>query len=192
VSDQEAPNSEDLAAKTLGRVRKAELSHEKIKARLKRFQLFEDHEYTDYKGDKRKVPKAQRQAHDNPILQMMIARRDRYEACLRHIARLEKELELLSGREATDALCELSRLESIADRHARGIETALASFAKTDMSVQSQRSHLLTSVAQLAQRERHHSDKMDLHRKQNPGDLPDAELLRIANGEEIIEPDADA
>lgn len=183
MSDSEAPNSDDLATKTLRRLSKGEKEHEKTKARLKRFQLFEDHEYVDYKGETKHIAKAKRRADDGPTLQMMLARRDRYESCVRHIARLEAALDESEGKDTGDLVKSICALEKIADSHARAIESALMSLSKNDVAVQNTRARVLTSAASLAQTERHHADKLELARKQNPGDMPDAELLRIANGE---------
>lgn len=184
---QQAPDSDDLASKTLTRLKKGERDHEKLKSRLKKFQLFEEHEYTDYKGERKIIPKAKRRAHDGPALQMMIARRDRYESCCKQIALLDDLLaHSESASERGELIKQIVSLEAIADRHARGIEGALASFIRSDGNVQAQRASVLTSAAKLAQADRHHADKIDLARKASPGDMPDAELLRIANGEEAI------
>lgn len=183
MSDAEAPNSDDLASKTLRRLSKGEKEHEKTKARLKRFQLFEDHSYVDYKGETKHIQKARRRADDGPTLQMMLARRDRYESCVKQITRLEGLLETAEGRDAGELIKAICNLETIADRHAKAIESALLTLSKNDVAVQNTRARVLTSAASLAQTERHHADKLELARKMNPGDMPDAELIRIANGE---------
>lgn len=177
-------DGEDLAARAQRRLAKAERRNEKIRNRLKSLQFFEDQEYTDYKGEVRKLPKAKRGASDEPQIQMMIARRDRYESCLKSLPILQKSLELSQDpREQMELIKHIVAMETLADKHAAAIERTLNSMMFVDSKVNGSRSALLTRAATLAMKDRHHQDIVAIRRKENPEDMAEAELLRIISAE---------
>jgi hypothetical protein len=190
----EPTDPDDIVKRTLGGLKAADKEHERLRKRVKRMALFEDVNYVPYKGaGLRLKKKAVRQGSDPPAVQMMIERRNRYETICSRIAHIAdmlanvkdaKEIEILTRTYAT--------LEKIADGHLAAIETALNIIGRDASHVNGNRTRLLTSAAKLSQDDRHHQEKLALAKSQNPSDMSDAELLKIANAEVEAATDADA
>lgn len=177
------PDNDDIASRTLQRLKKSDKEHERQKLRLKRMALFEDVQYVPYKGaGLRTKKKATRQGHDSPQVQLMIERRNRYERCVAHVAKLQGQLEAATDLKEIDALNRsMALFEKLADNHLAAIEKVMDSLTREASSKDANRTKILTSAAQLSQLDRHHQDKMAVAKAQNPSDLSEAELLRIAS-----------
>lgn len=190
----EPADPDDIVKRTLHGLKGADRNHERLRKRLTRMALFEDHEYVPYKGaGLRTKKKAVRQGSDPPAIQMMLERRNRYEACASRLAHIEDMIANSHDAKEIEALTRtLVQLEKLASDHLFAIEHSLGILGRDATQLNSNRAKLLTSAAKLSQDDRHHQEKLAIAKAQDPGSLSEAELLTIANVEATPPSDADA
>lgn len=190
----DAADPDDIVKRTLQGLKGADRNHERLRKRLTRMALFEDHTYVPYKGaGLRLKKKAVRQGSDPPAVQMMLERRNRYESCISRLAHVEDMVANCTDAKEIEALTRtLVQLEKLAHDHLSAMEHSLATVGRDSTQLNSNRAKLLTSAAKLSQDDRHHQEKLAVAKAQDPNALSEAELLKIADAEATAPPDADA
>lgn len=190
----DATDPDDIVKRTLQGLKGADRNHERLRKRLTRMALFEDHNYIPYKGaGTRLKKKAVRQGSDPPAVQMMIERRNRYDSCISRLAHVEDMVANCTDAKEIEALTRtLVQLEKLAHDHLSAMEHSLAIISRDATNLNSNRAKLLTSAAKLSQDDRHHNEKLAVAKAQDPGSLSEAELLTIQNAEAQPPADADA
>jgi hypothetical protein len=125
---------------------------------------------------------------DHPAIQLILARRDRYNELRRRIECLNGLLDdkSVSAEGRVDGYKTLAGLEKAAQAELIAIEQALMDLRREFASSAKTLASILVEAAKLKANAAAHRDRMDVARKMDPANLPDAALEKIAGEDPLF------